>query len=220
MVTTLFAEAMVFLFFILLAIYGVPLGLLAAGALIGRLGFAVTGSLDCLVGAGLTQSELAGERFSKEYVSQIERGKTRPTRETIDWLAKRFQDQTGIDLRKDRMALQRLKEAAEKAKMELSTVTETDINLPFITADASGPKHLNVTLSRAKMEQICDALFERCYQPFRNCLKDAGINPKLIANSARRYGYRLDTPPRQVQLTWVKDNGRPLRRSQSRKLLS
>jgi molecular chaperone DnaK len=78
------------------------------------------------------------------------------------------------------MALQRLKEEAEKAKIALSSATVYDINLPFITADASGPKHLNVQLTRAKMEQICDALFERCIQPFKNCLKDSGFTSDKI----------------------------------------
>ena len=74
----------------------------------------------------------------------------------MDWLCDEFKQDQGIDLRKDRMALQRLKEAAEKAKIELSTVQQTEINLPFITADASGPKHLNITLTRAKLEQLVD----------------------------------------------------------------
>ena len=98
----------------------------------------------------------------------------------IMWLVDNFKKENGIDLRKDPMALQRLKEEAEKAKIALSSAQSVDINLPFITADASGPKHLNVTLSRAKMEQICDALFERCLQPFTNCLKDAGLKAAEI----------------------------------------
>jgi len=93
----------------------------------------------------------------------------------ISWLVDNFKKENGIDLRKDPMALQRLKEEAEKAKIALSSTQSVDINLPFITADASGPKHLNVTLTRAKMEQICESLFERCIQPFKNCLKDAGL---------------------------------------------
>ncbi len=93
----------------------------------------------------------------------------------IGWLVESFKKENGIDLRKDPMALQRLKEEAEKAKIALSSATTYDINLPFITADASGPKHLNLQLSRAKMEQICDSLFERCVPPFKNCLKDSGI---------------------------------------------
>ncbi|MEO6994932.1 MAG: molecular chaperone DnaK, partial [Lacunisphaera sp.] len=93
----------------------------------------------------------------------------------IGWLVETFKKENGIDLRKDPMALQRLKEEAEKAKIALSSATTYDINLPFITADASGPKHMNVQLTRAKMEQICDSLFERCIQPFKNCLKDSGL---------------------------------------------
>jgi molecular chaperone DnaK len=94
----------------------------------------------------------------------------------IAWLVETFKNENGIDLRKDPMALQRLKEEAEKAKIALSSAQSYDINLPFITADASGPKHLNVTLSRAKMEQICEDLFERCFQPFKNCIKDSGVS--------------------------------------------
>ncbi len=98
----------------------------------------------------------------------------------IGWLVETFKKENGIDLRKDPMALQRLKEEAEKAKIALSSATVYDINLPFITADASGPKHLNVQLTRAKMEQICDSLFERCIQPFKNCLKDSGLTSDKI----------------------------------------
>ena len=93
----------------------------------------------------------------------------------IDYIADEFQREQGIDLRSDRQALQRLKEASEKAKIELSTVTQTDINLPFITADASGPKHLNVTLTRAKLEQITDDLIERSIEPCKQALQDAGL---------------------------------------------
>ena len=93
----------------------------------------------------------------------------------IDWLAEEFQREQGIDLRKDNMALQRLKEAAEKAKCELSTAMQTDINLPFITADAGGPKHLNVNLTRAKLEQVTDDLVERSLEPCRKALADAGV---------------------------------------------
>jgi molecular chaperone DnaK len=92
----------------------------------------------------------------------------------IDYLADEFKKQEGIDLRKDRMALQRLKEAAEKAKIELSSVEQTDVNLPFITADASGPKHLNMTLTRAKLEQLTQPLIERTVPPMDAALKDAG----------------------------------------------
>jgi molecular chaperone DnaK len=98
----------------------------------------------------------------------------------ISWLVDSFKKENGIDLRKDPMALQRLKEEAEKAKIALSSATTYDINLPFITADASGPKHLNLQLTRAKMEQICDSLFERCIQPFKNCLKDSGVTSDKI----------------------------------------
>jgi molecular chaperone DnaK len=92
----------------------------------------------------------------------------------IDYLADDFKKQEGIDLRRDRMALQRLKEAAEKAKIELSSVEQTDVNLPFITADASGPKHLNITLTRAKLEQLTQPLVERTVPPMDAALKDAG----------------------------------------------
>jgi molecular chaperone DnaK len=98
----------------------------------------------------------------------------------IGWLVDNFKKDNGIDLRKDPMALQRLKEEAEKAKIALSSTQTVDINLPFITADASGPKHLNVQLTRAKMEQICDPLSERCIQPFKNCLKDADLTSAQI----------------------------------------
>jgi molecular chaperone DnaK len=94
----------------------------------------------------------------------------------IDFLADEFKKQEGIDLRKDRMALQRLKEAAEKAKIELSSTQQTDVNLPFISADASGPKHLNVTLTRAKLEQLTNHLVERTAPPMEAALKDAGLN--------------------------------------------
>ncbi|RKX22454.1 MAG: molecular chaperone DnaK [Candidatus Zixiibacteriota bacterium] len=93
----------------------------------------------------------------------------------IDWLADEFKKSDGIDLSKDPMALQRLKEAAEKAKIELSSTMETNINLPFITADSNGPKHLNITLSRAKFEQLVDDLLERTITPCRNAVSDAGI---------------------------------------------
>ncbi|CAN5302758.1 molecular chaperone DnaK [soil metagenome] len=93
----------------------------------------------------------------------------------IDWLADEFKSAEGIDLRSDRMALQRLKEGAEKAKIELSSAQQTDINLPFITADANGPKHLNVTLSRSKLEQLVDDLIKRTIGPMQAALKDAEI---------------------------------------------
>ncbi len=93
----------------------------------------------------------------------------------VNWLADEFNRSQGIDLRNDKMALQRLKEEAEKAKMELSTTMETDINLPFITADASGPKHLNIKLSRSKLETLVEDLVERTDGPCRTALKDAGL---------------------------------------------
>ena len=93
----------------------------------------------------------------------------------MDYLAEEFKKDQGIDLRKDRMALQRLKEAAEKAKCELSTTMETDINLPFITADQNGPKHLNIKLSRSKLEALCSDLVDRTEGPCRQALKDAGL---------------------------------------------
>ena len=98
----------------------------------------------------------------------------------ISWLVETFKKENGIDLRQDPMALQRLKEEAEKAKIALSSTTTVDLNLPFITADASGPKHLNVQLTRAKMEQICDSLFQRCLPPFKNCLKDSDLKESQI----------------------------------------
>ncbi|PKL14189.1 MAG: molecular chaperone DnaK, partial [Spirochaetae bacterium HGW-Spirochaetae-8] len=98
----------------------------------------------------------------------------------IEWLADTFKKETGIDLTKDKMALQRLKEAAEKAKIELSSTVDTSINLPYITADASGPKHLQVNLSRAKFEQMVGDLIERSRKPCLNALKDAGLSPKDI----------------------------------------
>ena len=94
----------------------------------------------------------------------------------IDWAAEQFKMDQGIDLRKDRQALQRLREAAEKAKIELSTTLRTELNLPYITADASGPKHLNVTLTRARFEQLTDDLVERTIEPVRRALKDAGVS--------------------------------------------
>ncbi|MBA3554145.1 MAG: molecular chaperone DnaK, partial [Gemmatimonadales bacterium] len=98
----------------------------------------------------------------------------------IDWLVAEFKKDQGIDLSKDPMALQRLKEAAEKAKMELSSTTQTDINLPFITADQSGPKHLNLNLTRAKFEQLVDDLIQRTIPPMQQALKDAGLDPKSV----------------------------------------
>jgi molecular chaperone DnaK len=98
----------------------------------------------------------------------------------IDWIVAEFRKDQGIDLGQDKMALQRLKEAAEKAKCELSTTMETEINLPFVTADASGPKHLSLKLSRSKLEQLVEDLLERSMGPVRQCLKDAGVEPRSI----------------------------------------
>ena len=98
----------------------------------------------------------------------------------IDWLVNEFKKDTGIDLSGDKSAIQRLKEEAEKAKIALSSAQSTDINLPFITADASGPKHLMKTLTRAKLEQICEDLAQRILPPFRACMKDAGLTAKDI----------------------------------------
>jgi molecular chaperone DnaK len=98
----------------------------------------------------------------------------------IDWLAETFRKENGIDLRNDKQALQRLKEAAEKAKIELSTVLSADINLPFITADASGPKHLNTTLTRAKLESLVDDLIQKSIEPCRQAIKDAKLETKEI----------------------------------------
>ncbi len=98
----------------------------------------------------------------------------------IDWLVSEFKKDQGIDLSQDPMALQRLKEAAEKAKCELSSTSQTDINLPFITADQSGPKHLNVSLSRSKFEQMVDDLIERTMEPMEKALADAGLDPSEI----------------------------------------
>ena len=98
----------------------------------------------------------------------------------IEWLVAEFKKSEGVDLGKDRMALQRLKEAAEKAKIELSTAMETEINLPFVTADQHGPKHLQVKLSRAKLEQLVDDLLQRTMAPLKQALADAGVDPSAI----------------------------------------
>lgn len=98
----------------------------------------------------------------------------------IDYLADEFQKEQGVDLRKDSMALQRLKEAAEKAKKELSTLHETDINLPYVTADATGPKHLTMSLSRAKMESLCSDIFSRLLEPCKKAMADAKTSPSDI----------------------------------------
>ena len=98
----------------------------------------------------------------------------------IDWIVDEFHKDQGIDLSKDRMALQRLKEAAEKAKMELSTLLETEINLPFITANASGPQHLSKKLTRARFEQMCEDIFQRSVGPVKRAIQDAGVSPEQI----------------------------------------
>ena len=98
----------------------------------------------------------------------------------IDWMVAEFRNSDGVDLSKDRMAVQRLKEAAEKAKIELSTVLETDINLPFITADQTGPKHLQMKLTRAKFEQLVADLLDRSMEPLKQALADAGVKPSDI----------------------------------------
>ena len=116
----------------------------------------------------------------------------------IDWLISEFKSEQGIDLSGDPMAMQRLKEEAEKAKMSLSSSQTTDINLPFITADASGPKHLNITLSRSKLEQICDDLYERTKAPFEACLKDSGLSLGDVNNLVLVGG--MTRSPRIVEL--------------------
>ena len=100
----------------------------------------------------------------------------------MDWLTDEFKKEQGIDLRQDRMALQRLKDAAEKAKRELSTTGQTEINLPFITADASGPKHLNITLTRAKLEQLASDLLEKSIEPCKKALADAGLTAAQVTD--------------------------------------
>jgi molecular chaperone DnaK len=100
----------------------------------------------------------------------------------MDWLCDEFKKEQGIDLRQDRMALQRLKDAGEKAKRELSTVGQTEINLPFVTADASGPKHLNITLTRAKLEQISMDLLEKSIEPCRKALADASLTTAQVTD--------------------------------------
>jgi molecular chaperone DnaK len=107
-------------------------------------------------------------------------GETTSISGIIEWIVAEFKKSEGIDLSKDRMALQRLREAAEKAKMELSTVMETDINLPFISADATGPKHLQMKLTRAKFEQLVDDLLQRTIGPTRQALSDAGVDASKI----------------------------------------
>ncbi|MDQ3227258.1 MAG: molecular chaperone DnaK [Chloroflexota bacterium] len=127
----------------------------------------------------------------------------------IDHLADEFKKQEGIDLRKDRMALQRLKEAAEKAKIELSSVEQTDVNLPFITADASGPKHLNITLTRAKLEQLTQPLIDRTVPPMDAALKDAGQSKSDIDEVILVGGQtRMPSVQRKVQSFFGKEPNR------------
>ena len=127
----------------------------------------------------------------------------------IDNLADEFKKQEGIDLRKDRMALQRLKEAAEKAKIELSSVEQTDVNLPFITADASGPKHLNITLTRAKLEQLTQSLVDRTVPPMDAALKDAGQSKSAIDEVILVGGQtRMPSVQRKVQSFFGKEPNR------------
>src|SRR5438046_679251 len=98
----------------------------------------------------------------------------------IDWIVSEFKKDTGVDLSRDQMALQRLKEAAEKTKMELSTLLESEINLPFITADASGPKHLIMKLTRARFEQMVEDILQRSVDPCKQAMSDAGVTPQQI----------------------------------------
>ena len=98
----------------------------------------------------------------------------------IEWMIAEFKKESGIDLSKDRMAMQRLKEAAEKAKIELSQLMETEINLPFVTADASGPKHMALKLTRARLEQLMEDLLQRSVEPVKQALKDAGVTSDKI----------------------------------------
>ncbi len=127
----------------------------------------------------------------------------------IDYLADEFKKQEGIDLRKDRMALQRLKEAAEKAKIELSSVEQTDVNLPFITADASGPKHLNTALTRAKLEQLTQSLVDRTVPPMDAALKDAGQGKSQIDEVILVGGQtRMPSVQRKVQSFFGKEPNR------------
>jgi molecular chaperone DnaK len=122
----------------------------------------------------------------------------------IEWICDEYKRDQGIDLRQDRMALQRLKEAAEKAKIELSTVMETEINLPFITADASGPKHLTMKLTRAKMEQLVEDLIERSIGPCRQALADAKLSPSDI-DEAILVGGQTRTPAVQEAVRRIFD---------------
>ena len=99
----------------------------------------------------------------------------------IDYRVDEFKKDQGIDLKQDPLAIQRLKEAAEKAKIELSSSSQTDINLPYVTADASGPKHMNLKLSRAKLESLVDDLVQKTLEPCKTALKDAGVSVSILA---------------------------------------
>src|SRR5690606_36848489 len=103
--------------------------------------------------------------------------------EIIDWIAEEFKKEQGIDLKQDRQALQRLKEAAEKAKIELSSAQQTEVNIPFVTADASGPKRLNLTLTRSKLEQLVGDLIDGTIEPVKKALDDAGLKPSDISEA-------------------------------------
>ena len=116
----------------------------------------------------------------------------------IDWVVAEFKSESGIDLSGQPDAMQRIKEEAEKAKMALSSSQSTDINHPFITADSSGPKHLNVTFSRSKLEQICDDLYERTKNPFKSCLEDSGLSIGEVGNLVLVGG--MTRSPRVVEI--------------------
>src|SRR5512136_2825855 len=117
----------------------------------------------------------------------------------LDWLCDEFKKQAGIDLRQDKMALQRVRDAAEKAKRELSTMQQTEVSLPYITADASGPKHMNITLSRSKMEQLVMELVDKSIGPCRQALQDAGLTPAQI-NEVLLVGGQTRTPLVQTKV--------------------
>ena len=124
----------------------------------------------------------------------------------IDWLVKTFKDTEGVDLSNDKMAIQRLKEAAEKAKIELSAVQETTINLPFITATSEGPKHLDLKLTRSKFQELTEDLVDACRGPFEQAINDAGLSNGR--HRPRRAGRRLDA--------YAGDPGARARRSPAR----
>ena len=124
----------------------------------------------------------------------------------IDYLADEFEKDQGLDLRKDKMALQRLKEAAEKAKMELSSSMETDVNLPFITADATGPKHLKIKITRARLEALVDDLLDKLEAPCKIALKDAGFSPKDI-DEVVLVGGMIPMPAVQERVKQIFGNG-------------